>query len=138
MLLYSKEAIDKTSEWIDGNPSAKYWLLENNFEELVLLKDAACRHTKAIESLLIKKHFILVTFVSAVWDDKKAFALLMDKKEFIWAAMANFINGDDKAAIFLKNSKLQHFAELAFKIQTKIKNEGDKGTNFFRSGPYKP
>ena len=66
-----------------------------------------------------------------------AFKLLMDQKAFVWAAMANFINGDEKALLFLKRNKLDHYAELAARVQAKIRREGDEGTNFFNSGPFK-
>ena len=38
---------------------------------------------------------------------------------------------------FLKKNKLEHYAELAHVIQAKIRAEGDEGTNFFSSGPFK-
>ena len=136
-MLYPKEVIEKTSAWIDGDVKAKGWLQHNNFEELVQLKNAVSRYSKAFEYLLVQKHIVLATFVNAIWDDKKAFKLLMDKKEFHWAAMANYINGDDKAAMFLNKNNLKHYAELAHKIQSKIRREGDEGTNFFGSGPFK-
>jgi len=136
-MLYSKEVIEKTSAWIEGDTYAKQWLQQNNFEELVQLRDAVSRYPKAFEYLLVHKHMVLAAFVNAVWDDKKAFQLLMEKKEFLWAAMANYINGDDKAAEFLQKNKLKHYAELAHKIQAKIRREGDEGTNFFNSGPFK-
>jgi hypothetical protein len=136
-MLYPKEVIEKTSAWIEGDIKAKLWLQQHNLEELVQLRDAVSRYPKAFEYLLVHKHIILAAFVNAIWDDKKAFKLLMDKKEFLWAAMANYINGDDKAAAFLNKNKLEHYTELAHKIQAKIRREGDAGTNFFGSGPYK-
>lgn len=136
-MLYPKEVIEKTSLWIEGDVKAKLWLQQNNFEELVQLKNAVSRYPKAFEYLLVHKHIVLAAFVNAVWEDKKAFKLLMDKKEFLWAAMANYINGDDNAATFLNKNNLKHYAELAHKIQAKIRREGDEGTNFFGSGPYK-
>ncbi len=136
-MLYTKETIEKTSAWIEDSITAKQWLQQNNFEELVQLKDAASRHPKAFEYLLVQKHVGLAAFVNAIWDDKKAFQLLMKKKEFIWAAMANYINGDDNAAVFLHKNNFKHYADLAHKIQAKIRREGDEGTNFFGSGPFK-
>ena len=136
-MIYSKEVIEKASAWIEGDIGAKLWLQQNNFEELVQLKNAASRYPKAFEYLLVHKHIILAAFVNAIWEDKKAFKLLLDKKEFLWAAMANYINGDDNAAIFLNKNNLKHYSELAHKIQAKIRKEGDEGTNFFGSGPYK-
>jgi len=136
-MLYSKEVIEKTSAWIEGDTRAKEWLQQNNFEELVQLKDAASRYPKSFEYLLVSKHIVLAAFVNAIWDDKQAFQLLMDKKAFHWAAMANYINGDDNAALFLKKNRLEHYAQLAHKIQAKIRREGDEGTNFFGSGPFK-
>jgi hypothetical protein len=135
-MLYSKEVITRLSAWIEGDNASKRWLQENNFEELVQLKDAVSRHSKPFEYLLVHKLVILAAFVNAIWDDKKAFKLLMDHKAFHWAAMANYINGDDNAALFLKKNKLDHYAELAHKIQAKIRREGDENTNFF-SGPFK-
>ncbi len=134
---YPKEAIEKTTAWVNDDPRAKLWLQQNNFEELIQLKEAASRHSKPFEYLLVHKHLILAAFVNAIWDDKKAFQLLMEKKEFVWAAMANYINGDDNAAAFLKKNKLEHYAQLAHVIQAKIRREGDEGTNIFKSGPYK-
>jgi hypothetical protein len=136
-MLYQKEVIEKTNAWIDDDIKAKIWLQQNNFEELVQLKNAVSRYAKSFEYLLVHKHFILAAFVNAIWDDKKAFKLLIEKKEFVWAAMANYINGDDDAANFLNKNNLKYYAELAHKIQAKIRKEGDEGTNFFGSGPYK-
>ncbi len=136
-MIYSKEAIEKTIAWIEGQTKAKLWLQENNLEELVHLKDAVSRYPKAFEYLLVHKFILLAAFVNAIWDDQKAFKLLMNKRAYHLAAMANYINGDDSAALFLKKNKLEHYAELAHKIQAKIRKEGDEGTNFFNSGPYK-
>jgi hypothetical protein len=136
-MLYPKEAILHLNAWIDGSTNAKLWLQENNYEELVQLKDASSRHSKPMEYLLVNKFIVLAAFVNAIWDDPTAFKLLMDQKQFHWAAVANYINGDDKAAMFLKKNNLEHYAELGFKIQAKIRKEGDAGTNFFNSGPFK-
>jgi phosphoribosylformimino-5-aminoimidazole carboxamide ribonucleotide (ProFAR) isomerase len=137
MTLYPKEVIEKTNAWMEGDSHAKQWLSQNNFEELIELKVASLNNTKAIEYLLVHKHFILAAFVNAIWEDKKAHRLLMDKKEFHWAAMASFINGDVKAAGFLEKNNLKHYAELAQKIQANIRKDIDKRSNFFNSGPYK-
>ena len=136
-MLYPKEVIEKTCAWMEGDTIAKQWLQDNKHEEMVQLKDAVSRHSKAFEYLLVHKHLLLATCVNAIWDDKKAFKLLIDKKEFVWAAVANYINGDDNAAVFLRKNNLQHYAELAHKIQAKIRREGDEGTNFFGGGPFK-
>lgn len=136
-MLYSKEVIDITAEWIKGDNRAGQWLKEHHFEELVILKDAVSRHAKAMEYLLVNKHISLAAFVNAIWEDKAAFQLLMTKGNYHWAAMANFINGDEKAGLFLKQNKLLHYLDLAQLIQDKIREEGDEGTNFFNSGPYK-
>ena len=140
MLSYPKDAINATINWIQNSEDAKNWLQKNNFEELVKLKTAAIGlegYKKALEYLLVQKHLVLAAFVNAIWDDKDAFALLMEKKEVVWAAMSNFINGDEKAALFLKKNKLDHYLQLAHVIQQRIRKEGDKGSNFFNSGPYK-
>ena len=134
---YSKEAIEHLCNLIENQSASKTWLQNNKYEELVQLKDAVSRYPKAFEYLLVNKHVVLAAFVNAIWEDKKAFALLMDKKEFVWAAMANLINGDDNAALFLKKNNFIPYLILAEKIQAKIRREGDEGTNFFNSGPYK-
>jgi len=136
-MLYPKEVIEKTRAWMEGDNHAKAWLQDHNYEELVHLKKAVSGYPKALEYLLVHKHFVLAAFANAIWEDKKAFKILMDKKEFHWAAMANYINGDDNAAAFLTKNNLKHYAELAQKIQEKIRKEGDEGTNFFNSGPFK-
>lgn len=136
-MLYPKEVIQHLNAWIDGSTQSKFWLQQHNYEELVRLKDAVSRHAKAFEYLLVNKHIVLAAFVNAIWEDQKAFKLLMNQKAFHWAAMANYINGDDNAALFLKKNKLIHYADLAFKIQAKIRKEGDEATNFFNSGPFK-
>jgi hypothetical protein len=136
-MLYPKEAIQHLSHWVEGSAQSKNWLQEHNYEELVQLKDAVSRHTKPFEYLLANKFVDLAAFVNAVWDDKQALRLLMDHKEYHWAAAANYINGDENAAAFLKKNNLGHYAELAFKMQAKIRREGDEGTNFFNAGPFK-
>jgi hypothetical protein len=137
MLLYPKEVIEKAGSWFEGDARAAEWLKAFNYEELVELKDAVGRYSKAFEFLLVNKHLVLATFVNAVWDDKKAFQILMEKKEFLWAAMANYINGDEKAKLFLAKNNLGHYADFAVKIQAKIRKDGDKGTSLFNSGPFK-
>ena len=136
-MLYPKEAIEKTTAWIEGDLRAKAWLQLNKYEELVQLKNAISRFPKPFEYLLVHKHFDLAAFVNAVWDDPKAFKVLMDKKEFHWAAMANYINGDDKAEVFLIKNNLKHYTQLAHKILEKIRKEGDENSNIFNSGPFK-
>ena len=138
MLTYSLEVIEKLKEYIDENEYAESWLHRNEYTFLMKMLDAAIfRDSKAMEYLLLNKHFVLAAFVNAIWEDKKALKLLMDKKEFIWAAMANFINGDESAGVFLKNNKLEAYLKLAEKIQLKIRKLNDRNTNIFNSGPFK-
>jgi hypothetical protein len=138
MLTYPKEVLERTGEHVNENPYAKRWLMENKQEALVKLIDATIyRDSKAVEYLLLNKHFILVAFVNAVWEDKKALTLLLDKKEVVWAAMANYINGDEGAGLFLKKNKLLSYATLAETIQAKIRKLNDKNSSFFNSGPFK-
>jgi hypothetical protein len=136
-MLYPKDVIVTLNSWIEGSNQAKQWLEDHGYPELVQLKDAASRHSKPFEYLLVHKHIILAAFVNAIWEDPKAFKLLMEQRAFHWAAMANYINGDDKAGNFLKQSNLEHYLQLAHSIQQKIRKEGDEGTNFFNSGPFK-
>jgi hypothetical protein len=136
-MLYPKHVINELNQWIEGNEDARDWLESNGYEELVMLKDAVSRHAKPFEYLLTNKFVILAAFVNAIWEDDKAFRLLMDQKAFHWAAVANYINGDDKAGNFLKQNRLEHYLQLGHLIQQKIRQEGDEGTNFFNSGPFK-
>lgn len=136
MLLLPKEVIQKTCAWMDGDPAAMQWLRAHKYEELVTLRDASQNNIKAIEKLLIQKHYVLAAFCNAIWEDKKALQMLLNKKEFVWAAMSNFINGDEKAAVFLEKNNLKQYLILAIKIQKQIQIENDKRTNFF-SGPFK-
>lgn len=108
MLTYPKEAIQHTQDYVGKNEFAKLWLHNNNYEALIKLVDASVyRDSKAVEYLLLNKHFVLAAFVNAVWEDKKALIILLDKKEFVWAAMANYINGDKNAGAFLKKIKIR-------------------------------
>ena len=133
MVNYLKEVIDKLSLWIEGNQSVGNWLKINGYPELYMLNDAVSRHTKALEYLLIKKHFILAAFVNAIWDDSKALDFLLKNKGTQWAATANYINGDEKAGIWLEKNKLDHYAKLADKIRAKLRKEGDQATSIFNS-----
>ena len=136
-MLYPKEVIEKAGAWIEGDKRAKAWLKENKYEEFIQLSDAISRNSKAFEYLLVHKHFALAAFVNSVWDDKKALNVLMDKKEFFLAAMSNYINGDDNARAFLIKNNVKHYADLAHKIQTKIRREADARTGLLNSGPFK-
>lgn len=138
MLTYPKDVIERTKQYVNENPNAKLWLVNNNYEALVKVTDAAIyRDSKAVEYLLLHKHFVLAAFINAIWEDKKALKILLDKKEFVWAAMANYINGDGNAGIFLKKNNLLIYAELAETIQEKIRKLNDKNSSFFNSGPFK-
>lgn len=138
MLTFPTEVLEKLKEHIDEDKLVESWLLKNDYTFLMKMTDAAIyRDSKAMEYLLLHKHFVLAAFVNAIWEDKKAIRLLMEKKEFIWAAMANFINGDEKAGLFLTNNKLDSYHSLAQKIQHKIRKLNDRNTNFFNSGPFK-
>ena len=130
---YQKEVINKLSAWIEGDHSAHDWLKTNAYPELIMLKDAVSRHTKALEYLMIKKHFILAAFVNAIWEDSKAFDILMKNKAPQWAAAANFINGDKNAGMWLRKNRLDHYLDLAEKIQAKLRKEGDQATSIFNS-----
>ena len=135
---YPKEAIEKLTLYIrTGDTAAFNWLIANNYKELAMLRDGISRHVKSLEWLLVNKHLVLAAFINAVWEDTKAFDILFQKRAFHWAAVANIINGDEKAILFLKKSGLDHYAQLAFAMQAKIRKEGDEGMNLFNSGPYK-
>ncbi|MCC6691070.1 MAG: hypothetical protein IT235_06010 [Bacteroidia bacterium] len=138
---YPKEAIENLTKYIDTNDTLAFnFLIQHNYKELTLLKEGVSRDLKCLEWLLVNKHFILAAFINAVWEDAKAFDLLLQKKAFHWAAAANIINGDENAILFLKKANLEHYINMALKMQSKIRREGDEGMNIFKLGtpsPYK-
>ena len=137
MFKYSKQVLRYAIDAVDGKPIAKQWLKKHNREEVLHLINAlTLRDSKAVEYLLVNKHFLLAAFVNSVWEDSKALKLLIDKKEYVLAAMANVINGDNKAKVFLIKYKFITHAAFAEKIQEKIQRVNDKNSNVF-SGPIK-
>ena len=112
-----------------GDTPGSNWLVENNYHELIAVIDAVRDDKKAFKFLINNKHFELAAFVNAIWDDDKALRVLLDKKAFDWAACANIINGDDKAQEVLIRVKKGHFLNLAFAIQRRIHEDGDRNVS---------
>lgn len=117
---YSKETIQHLTALIKGDDSAREWLQQNNFPELILLHYALGDNEEALRELTKKKEIELVAFVHAVQDDKRAFNWLAENKKFTWAATVRVTYKDNNAEAWLMRNHLSHFAELGRAIR---KNE---------------
>jgi hypothetical protein len=127
---YSAYAIDQfTKHVLLNDTAASNWLIENDYRELIAVIDAI-RDDKAAFDFLIKgKHFELAAFVNTIWDDAEAFKFLIGKKAFDWAACANIVNGDEKAEEALLRHNKKHFVQLAYAIQGRIRQDGDRAVS---------
>lgn len=126
---YSAYAIEQFARHVFNETPASNWLVENNYKELIAVLDAVRDDKNAFRYLIDGKFFELAAFVNAIWDDEKAFQFLIDKKAFDWAACANIINGDEKVIpLLLKNNK-NHFVQLAYAIQQRIREDGDRNVS---------
>lgn len=123
---YPKEAIEKFTQHVYQNTSAFNWLILNNYKELIAVLDAIRDDKKAFEFLIKSKHFHLAAFVNAVWDDEEAMKFLIQIKQPDWAACAKIIDGDTTAEEVLLKLNKKHFVDLAYAIQARIREDGDK------------
>ena len=126
---YSAFAIDMLTKYVNKDTEGFNWLLNNGYPELLATLDAIRDDKKSFKYLIDHKHFELAAFVNAIWDDSKAFKLLIDHKVFDWAACANIINGDDKAEAALIKMNKKHFVALAYAIQRRIHEDGDRNVS---------
>jgi len=123
---YSTFAIEQFTKYINNDVEAFNWLIENNYRELIATLDAIRDDKNAFRFLIESKYFELAAFVNAIWDDENAFKFLIDRKAFDWAAAANMINGDDKAEYALVSHGKKHYAAMAYAIQARIREDGDR------------
>lgn len=123
---YSKEVIEKFTQHVLKDTAAFNWLILNNYKELVATLDAIRDDKKAFEFLIKSKHYHLAAFVNAVWDDESAMEFLIKIKQPDWAACAKIIDGDEKAEQVLLQLNKKHFVDLAYAIQSRIREDGDR------------
>jgi len=128
MKFYSTHSIDAFTRHCLKDTSGFNWLMNNGYKELIATLDAVRDDEVAFKYLMDNKHFELAAFVNSIWEDQKAFKFLMDVKAYDWAAAANIICGDDAAEAALKRAGKNHFVLLAHAIQSRIHEDGDKGT----------
>jgi hypothetical protein len=126
---YPPDAILHFSRHVERDRESSAWLIRNGYRELIATIDAVRDDKKAFQYLLGEgKHPELAAFVNAIWDDDDALRFLLDRKAFAWAACASVVNGDEKAENFLINAKRPDFVKLAFAIQKRIREDGDRNT----------
>ncbi|MEW6772892.1 MAG: hypothetical protein AB1304_02710 [Bacteroidota bacterium] len=123
---YPKEVIEKFTQYVYNDTAAFNWLILNNYKELIATLDAIRDDKKAFEFLIKSKHYHLAAFVNAVWDDEDAMEFLIQIKQPDWAACARIIDGDEKAEQILLKLNKKHFVDLAYAIQSRIREDGDK------------
>ena len=123
---YSKEVIEKFTQHVYRNTEAFNWLILNNYKELIATLDAIRDDKKAFEFLIKSKHYHLAAFVNAVWEDDEAMEFLLKTKQADWAACARIIDGDEKAEEVLLKLRKKHFVELAYAIQSRLREDGDR------------
>ncbi|GAB4204987.1 MAG: hypothetical protein Fur0023_13320 [Bacteroidia bacterium] len=123
---YPKEVIEKFTQHVYNDTAAFNWLILNNYKELVATLDAIRDDKKAFEYLIKSKHFHLAAFVNAVWDDEDAMEFLIKIKQPDWAACARVIDGDEQAEEVLLSLNKKHFIDLAYAIQSRIREDGDR------------
>lgn len=126
---YPKEAIEKFTQHVYTDTTAFNWLILNNFKELIATLDAIRDDKNAFQYLIKSKHYHLAAFVNAVWDDDEAFDFLIKVNQPDWAACARIIDGDEKAEEVLLKLNKKHFVDLAYAIQSRIREDGDKFTS---------
>jgi hypothetical protein len=123
---YPKGVIEKFTEHVYRSTEAFNWLILNDYKELVATLDAIRDDKKAFEYLIKTKHYHLAAFVNAVWGDEDAMEFLIQVKQPDWAACARIIDGDEKAEQVLLKLNKKHFVELAYAIQSRIREDGDR------------
>jgi hypothetical protein len=123
-MVYTPETIQHLTALVKGDDSARIWLQENKFPELILVYYALEGKKEAAHELAKKKQMPLVAFVHAVQDDKRAYKWLAENQNFIWAATVGVTNNDHNAEAWLKRNNLSHYAELGRAIEIdKLSND---------------
>ena len=126
---YSAYSIEQFAKHVFNETAAANWLMANGYKELIAVLDAVRDDKNAFKFLIEGKHFELAAFTNAIWDDEKAFKFLIDHKAYDWAACANIVNGDDKAVAALLSHNKNHYVQLAYAIQQRIREDGDRNVS---------
>ncbi len=129
MKQYTPQTIEMFARYVKKETIGFNYLVNNGYKELLATLDAIRDDKEAFKFLMDNKYFELAAFVNAIWDDSKAFKVLIDKKAFDWAACANIINGDDSAEAALARANKRHFIGLAYAIQQRIHEDGDRNVS---------
>jgi hypothetical protein len=129
--LYSQKAIEKFTDYVNGDSGGLNYLIEHRHQDLMAMLDAIRGDDSAFKILMNSKKFILAAFVNAIWEDRQAMQLLL-RFAPEWAAMVNIIEGDEKAIKYLLMNKKEHYVNLALSIQARIHTDGNRSTNPFQ------
>jgi len=129
MRAYTQHTIEMFTKFVNQETEGFNYLMNNGYPELLATLNAIRDDKKAFKYLIDNKHFELAAFVNSIWDDSKAFKLLLDRKAYDWAACSNIINGDQKAEQTLIMAKKPHFVVLAYAIQRRIHEDGDRNVS---------
>ncbi len=131
MKKYSIHTIEMFTKLVNQETEGFNYIVNEGYPELMATLNAIRDDKKAFDYLIQNKHFELAAFVNSIWDDSKAFKLLIDCKAFDWAACSNIINGDHKAEQALIKAGKGHFVALAYAIQKRIHEDGDRNISPF-------
>ena len=135
--MYTKEIISLFCEMIAGNRSAYKMLMDNGYQELIMVNEALGGKKEGFQWLMENKKYIPAAFVNAIMDEnKKSVAFLMKMKAPQLAAVANAIIGDPNALDWLKKNGLEHYVKLVDAIEKKFENDEGHGLSFLFKGPF--
>ena len=126
---YSTHSIEMFTKFVNNDTEGYNWLMNNGYPELMATLNAIRDDKKAFKYLMDNQYFELAAFVNSIWDDPKALQVLLHKKAFDWAACSNIINGDEKAQEALLRMNKKHFVNLAYAIQRRIHEDGDRNVS---------
>ena len=123
---YPPEAIKLLADLFSGSQAAHHALLEGKFGELVLIPHYIIDESeKAFELLQAAKQHVIAAFLKAVDGEKAAIKFLLDSGAPQWAAVAGYTNGDKKALYWLERNNFPEYAELALRIEARLKKDSD-------------
>jgi hypothetical protein len=125
---YDALTMKMLSAYALGHLEGLNYLLEKNYKELIAMIDAIRDDSKALKYLMDNKYYFHAAFVNAIWEDEKAFQLLL-KHEPDLAAASRVIDGDSKAQDMLEKRGKKEVLEMAFAIQKRIREDGDRAVN---------
>ena len=135
--MYSKEIINLFCELIAENKSAHKILMDNGYQELIMVNEGLGGKQEGFKWLVENKKYILAAFVNAIMDEnKKSVAFMMKMKAVQLAAVANAILGDKNALVWLKKNRLDQYVKLMETIEKKFENNEGHGLSILFKGPF--